>query len=326
MLSYDKLFRDLLAAGINLPREQLEPLLKDALSDGAHGRIAEWREVLRQLPNVDASTVSLNNDTISVNADQVDEQTQARLRDLLLKLAPWRKGPFNLFGIKIDSEWRSQLKWNRLRDIVAPLVGRTILDVGCGNGYYALRMCGQNAKFVLGIDPTINHVVQFLALQKYLRQNSVYVLPLRLHELPSVGAAFDTTFSMGVLYHQRASLEHLAQLRETLRPGGELVLETLILRGDGAGHVTPDDRYARMRNVWQLPTITELKQWLAQTGFTHCRVADISVTDTTEQRSTEWMPFESLEQALDPTNPQLTIEGLPRPTRALLVCTTAEKY
>ncbi|PMC22346.1 tRNA 5-methoxyuridine(34)/uridine 5-oxyacetic acid(34) synthase CmoB, partial [Klebsiella aerogenes] len=37
---------------------------------------------------------------------------------------------------------------------------------------------------------------------------------------------------MGVLYHRRSPLDHLWQLKDQLAPGGELVLETLVIEGD----------------------------------------------------------------------------------------------
>jgi tRNA (mo5U34)-methyltransferase len=125
---------------------------------------------------------------------------------------------------------------------------------------------------------------------------------------------------MGVLYHQRAPLEHLVQLRATLRPGGELVLETLVLPGADSVIREPDDRYARMRNVWHLPTVTALESWLAEAGFRDIRLVDLTVTTVDEQRSTEWMPFESLVDALDPDDAGSTVEGWPAPTRALVIC------
>jgi tRNA (mo5U34)-methyltransferase len=166
-------------------------------------------------------------------------------------------------------------------------------------------------------------VAQFQAIQQYIRQAALHILPLRLADLPPESRAFDTTFSMGVLYHQRNPQAHLRQLRATLREGGELILETLILPGDLPQAVTPEDRYARMRNVWQLPTLSLLQQWLDGAGFAACRVVDTNVTSTDEQRTTEWMPFESLHEALDPQNSGLTIEGLPRPCRATLIARAA---
>jgi tRNA (mo5U34)-methyltransferase len=181
-------------------------------------------------------------------------------------------------------------------------------------------MVGDGAQLVVGIDPTLRFVFQFLALNHFLAVPSVNVLPLRLHDLPDALHFFDTTFSMGVLYHQREPLKHLASLHATLRPGGELVLETLILPGAESLVHEPEGRYARMRNVWHLPTVTALEDWLQQAGFVDIRL--VAVTDTTvhEQRSTEWMPFESLAEALDPDDPSRTIEGLPAPTRAIVIC------
>jgi tRNA (mo5U34)-methyltransferase len=170
-----------------------------------------------------------------------------------------------------------------------------------------------------GIDPTLLFVCQFLALKKMSGATSVHVLPLRLHELPSAPRSFDTTFSMGVLYHQRDPASHLMQLRDTLRPGGELVLETLILPGEDAFARTPENRYARMRNVWLLPSIKELTVWLERSGFKSIRVADSTRTTTHEQRSTEWMPFDSLQQALDPDDPTKTVEGWPAPLRIVII-------
>ena len=123
---------------------------------------------------------------------------------------------------------------------------------------------------------------------------------------------------MGVLYHRQDPLEHLRALRAQLRPGGELVLETLIV--DGATSVlTPADRYARMRNVWQIPDRDTLLRWVESVGFRQPRIVDVTATTTSEQRTTPWMPFESLAQALDPADPSRTIEGYPAPVRAVVI-------
>jgi tRNA (mo5U34)-methyltransferase len=238
---------------------------------------------------------------------------------LLLSLAPWRKGPFEVNGVTIDSEWRSNLKWDRLKDRITPLANRAVLDVGSGNGYTALQIRDAGARAVIGIDPTLLYVMQFLALEVFGRSQAVFILPLRLHELPPNSGKFDTTFSMGVLYHQRSPLEHLRQLGETLRPGGQLVLETIFVPGEESFACTPTDRYARMRNVWLLPTISELCTWLRRSGFVDVEVIDESLTTTDEQRSTEWMAFESLQEALRPGDPEWTVEGWPAPRRVVVV-------
>ena len=273
------------------------PLFDVGIGATAHGDVPVWLVVLEQLP---AASVE-------------------RSRELLLRLAPWRKGPFSLGGVDIDAEWRSDLKWNRIKDAVEPLHGRNVLDVGCSNGYYALRMRDAGAAAVLGIDPTLLYIVQFLAVSRFLDSSGVFVLPLRLAELPGDSRAFDTVFSMGVLYHQRSPIEHLQQLRSALRPGGQLVLETLFVPGEESYACTPADRYARMRNVWFLPTITELQTWLRRSGFPSVESVDQAITTPAEQRSTEWMPFESLAEALDPENPDRTVEGWPAPRRVVAI-------
>jgi tRNA (mo5U34)-methyltransferase len=319
MFDYRSLAEDLQAVGLADWQRPVEAMLRDRFRAGAHGKYEEWQSILQELPDISVQSVELNGDVVRIVAEHCDDETRATLRRLLLALLPWRKGPFDVCGVAIDSEWRSNLKWQRVRPVISELRDRKVLDVGCGNGYYALRISGQSARFVMGIEPTLQYVVQFQAAQHYARQPHVQVLPLRLADLPSGGRAFDTTLSMGVLYHQRDPQEHLRQLRETLRDGGELVLETLIAPGEQADVIVPDDRYARMRNVWHLPTLPLLQRWLGEAGFDDCRVGDISVTGEDEQRSTEWMPFESLDQALDAANPGLTVEGLPRPRRAVLV-------
>jgi tRNA (mo5U34)-methyltransferase len=317
MLDLDHLFADLDSIGLRHWSTQLPPILEEKLSDRAHGRLSEWRRILGDMPERPAEDIDLDGTAVSAScpADLCQQS-----RDSLLALAPWRKGPFQIGDFRIDSEWQSNLKWDRISDQVESLQGRAVLDVGCGNGYYALRMHGMGARVVVGADPTVLFIMQHLAIRRFMPRLPVHLLPLRLHELSLPAAVFDTTFSMGVLYHQRDPMAHLEQLRSTLRPGGELVLETLVLPGAQMQALTPPDRYARMRNVWLLPTIPQLEYWVTEAGFVDIQVIDVSTTSVEEQRTTEWMPFESLTEALDPNNPSLTVEGWPAPTRAVLLC------
>ena len=285
--------------------EWLEPLLEltnQRLSSAAHGDFDRWHSAL---------------DAVAESAGDAEALERA-----LKTLTPWRKGPFDVGGVFIDAEWRSDLKWQRLDGAIAPLDGRRLLDVGCGNGYYARRMREAGAAVVIGIDPTILYVMQSLAVDRVAPSTGILILPLRLAELPSAAKRFDTTFSMGVLYHQRSPIDHLRELRGTLRAGGQLVLETLYLPREDAAASTPPDRYARMKNVWLLPTLAELNVWLDRTGYRDVAVVDKSVTTTDEQRSTEWMPFESLAEALDADDPDRTVEGLPAPRRVVVTATS----
>ena len=217
--------------------------------------------------------------------------------------------------------WRRLCDWKWER--VAPhidLAGHRVLDIGCGNGYFGWRMLAAGARWVIGVDPTMVFVMQWLACRHFAGNLPNFVLPLGVEQLPEGRPGLDTVFSMGVLYHRRDHGEHLRQLRGLLRPGGQLVLETLVLpEGRESEVLIPQGRYARMRNVWALPGTARLRDWVLEAGFTGPRLLDVSVTTVEEQRSTAWMQFESLDKSLDPDRREMTVEGDPAPVRAVLI-------
>jgi tRNA (mo5U34)-methyltransferase len=183
-------------------------------------------------------------------------------------------------------------------------------------------MLGAGAKMVVGIDPTLLNVMQFQLIKKLYGDAPIYVLPLGIEAVPSNLNAFDTVFSMGVLYHRRSPIDHLLELKGCLQVGGELVLETLVIEG-GLGEVLlPEDRYAKMRNVWFLPSCDTLISWLKRCGFKNVRLVDVALTTIEEQRSTDWMRFHSLQDFLQADNHALTCEGLPAPKRAIFIANT----
>jgi len=244
-----------------------------------------------------------------------------KLEPALRVLQPWRKGPYRIGHVHIDTEWRSDWKWNRIAPHISSLNNRCVLDVGCGSGYHMWRMRSAGASTVLGIDPSVLFQMQFKALQHYINDPAVCMLPLTMETLPKPMHAFDTVFSMGVLYHRKDPHAHLMELRDALSPQGEIVLETLIAPGVDEKELIIDGRYARMRNVWTLPTVALLAKWLRDVGFEHIRCVSVDITSQLEQRTTSWMPFESLTESLDPENRALTVEGHPRPRRVVLIAT-----
>ena len=284
-----------------------------------HGDLPRWQAVLDQLPELTPSSVELDRDCVRVGAAaDCDREQQVRLEQCLRELHPWRKGPFELFGVHIDTEWRSDWKWSRVSPALESLAGRRVLDVGCGSGYHCWRMLGEGAAEVIGIDPTPLFVLQFQALQRYIQREEAWVLPLGIEQVPRNLAAFDNVFSMGVLYHRRSPIEHLTELRGALRDGGQLVLETLVVEGDINTCLVPRGRYARMGNVWFIPSPELLLLWLTKLGFRRVELVDVNQTSTDEQRSTDWMTFHSLANFLDPTDSSKTIEGYPAPKRAIV--------
>ena len=174
--------------------DALPAQLEKGLSHQRYGDLQRWLDVLAALPNHPVAEIMLEQARVGVrSAEPLPAQEQAALKEALLGLHPWRKGPFELFGVHIDTEWRSDWKWDRLRDRIAPLQDRRVLDVGCGSGYHGWRMRGEGAAEVIGIDPTPLFIVQFWALQKYLQQDAVWVLPAGIEDVPEKLQAFDTT-------------------------------------------------------------------------------------------------------------------------------------
>lgn len=287
----------------------------------SHGDHPAWQQTLQQLAQFNTNDFDFSQPAVMIGTAADISATQRKLLlTLLQNYHPWRKGPFALFGILIDSEWRSDLKWQRLANSITPLDGRNVLDVGCGNGYFMLRMLGAGASWVLGIDPTILFNMQFTAIKQLISSDiNAGMLPIGIDQVPDNIACFDTVFSMGILYHRRSPVDHLYKLFNCLRPGGELVLETLVVGGPEDRVLLPAKRYAKMRNVWFIPAVAGLQQWLQRCGFIDIQLLDVSATSMQEQRSTEWMRFESLSDFLDPVDQDKTIEGYPAPTRALLV-------
>lgn len=316
LLDYSLLSNILLRNEMHSLASELESLLVSGFDVSRYGDIPRWREVLEMLPAASGVSMVADSSVVTLRAEQ--QPDTAELKNILMGLHPWRKGPFDIFGVYIDTEWRSDWKWNRLSGAIDTLSGRRVLDVGCGSGYHCWRMRGEHAALVVGVDPTPLFVLQYWAVQRYAQDPGVWVLPARLEQLPSNMAAFDTVFSMGVLYHRRSPFEHLLELKSAMAVDAQLVLETLVIEGDENDVLVPQGRYSKMGNVWFIPSVKALVNWLRKLNFRDIRVVDVSVTTTDEQRATEWMRFHSLTDFLSPENSDKTIEGYPAPRRAIL--------
>ena len=316
-------YQDLLAALPDSPlapwRETLPAQIAEGLCEKRYGDLPQWKTALAQLPAISASQIELHTKVAIGAANDCDADTQAQVRTALEALIPWRKGPYWIHGIHIDTEWRSDWKWDRVLPHLAPLKNRLILDVGCGNGYHCWRMLGEGAARIIGIDPSPRFVVQFHAVKHFAGKHPIDVLPVGIEDLPPKLQAFDTVFSMGVFYHRRSPMDHLRELKEALRPGGQLVLETLVIEGKSGEVLVPEGRYAKMNNVWFLPSCDTMLSWLTKMGFRDARVVDVCPTTHEEQRSTHWMRYHSLPEFLDPENSALTAEGHPAPIRAVFL-------
>ncbi len=321
MSVYQPLYSKLDAMGLQAWRQQLEQQVTERLAVERHGKMPMWLQAMNAMPDVKPSAIELG-DTVAIGHDaDLGSFSREHFVELIKTFHPWRKGPYQLFDIHLDTEWRSDWKWDRVLPHIQPLQERRVLDVGGGNGYHGWRMLGQGAELVLGIDPTVVFTMQYQLMQQFIQTDRHFVLPIGIEHMPENLGWFDTVFSMGVLYHRRSPLKHLMELRGCLRPKGELVLETLIIDGEQGMTLMPEGRYAKMKNVWFIPSADTMLLWLRKCGFNNVRCVDVNTTSLDEQRRTEWMTFESLADFLDPDDISKTAEGYPAPKRGIFIAT-----
>lgn len=244
---------------------------------------------------------------------EITAKTDKDLQSLAAELKPWRKGPFKINEIFIDSEWRSFIKFNLLKPHL-DLNQKTVADIGCNNGYYMFRILEFNPKKIIGFDPGVIFFLQFKFINHFIKSNIKFEL-LGVQDLRSYGMKFDTIFCLGVIYHRSDPIGMLKELKFSLNSGGEVFLDTMFIQMQGEFALTPKDRYSKISNIYFIPTIQALQNWCQRAGFKNFEILAIKDTDLDEQRKTQWIQGQSLESFLNPLNPNLTIEGYPAPKR-----------
>lgn len=277
--------------------------------------IKPMREALNALPKIENITFSLE-DIVTLNALHVNDSEKETIKQCALALKPWRKGPFEVFGTFIDTEWQSFIKYNLLEPYFN-LEGKVVGDIGCNNGYYLFRMLSQQPKKLVGFDPSALYKTQFDFINHFMKSDIVYEM-LGVEHLPAYEHKFDMLFCLGVLYHRSDPVQTLKALYQGLNPNGELILDTFMIDGEFPVALCPATSYSKIPNVYFVPTIPALTNWLERAKFRDIELLEIKKTDTNEQRKTDWIYGESLEHFLDPTNPELTIEGFPAPKRVYI--------
>ena len=281
----------------------------------------KYHETLKKTALLNQFTIPQEQST-SFNL-QGPSELDLKVEELAKELTPWRKGPYQINELFIDSEWRSDLKWDRIKASLGSLENRKILDVGCSNGYFMFKMLEQNPKAVLGIDPVAHCWAQFEFINSLLKEKTAAEFaPLGVEHVKYFDQLFDVILHMGIIYHHRHPLEQLLDAKKALRPGGKIILETITIPGEESICLFPEDRYAKMRNVWFVPTASCLVNWLHKTKFTNIQIISETKLTPEEQRVTKWSSQQSLEDFLDPNDPRKTIEGHPAPNR---VAVYAEK-
>lgn len=284
----------------------------------------EFLEIKKDFLQATPSYLDLEASSVSVGKkSDLSDKDYTQLKKNINDLIPWKKGPFNFFGEEINTEWRSDFKWDRIEPYLKDIKGKRVLDIGCNNGYFMFKMAQYKPELVLGIDPVVDNIMQFDFAQNFLKLDNLKFELWGVEDLHHFHGMFDTVLSMGIIYHHRHPIKQLLDIREALAPGGKLILETIGIPGDTPVSLTPEDRYAKMRNVWFVPTMSCLINWAKRAHFKNIEIVSDTILDNSEQRLTDYCPppFQSLDDFLDPNDSSKTIEGYPAPRRFCIIAT-----
>jgi tRNA (mo5U34)-methyltransferase len=285
--------------------------------------VLRFREPYETIRHLRADFLDLTGEVVRIGGTgELDAADQGRVLAALRSFMPWRKGPFELFGIEIDAEWRSERKWNRLLPALPDLTGKIIADIGSNNGYYMFRMAAHQPRLVVGFEPYLQHYFAFQTLNSLAGLANLHTELLGVEHLRLYPDCFDVIFLMGIIYHRISPVEMLREVRAALRPGGVLIVESQAIPGKEPLALFPEKTYAKVPGTYFVPTAACLENWLHRSGFQQVETFCSHPMSSAEQRRTPWMTFESYTDFLDPVDPGRTIEGYPAPWRVFLRAVT----
>jgi len=278
-----------------------------------------FREPYEALLHLKARHTDFSGDTVVIGReDELSAPERQLVHESMRAFMPWRKGPFDVFGTRIDAEWQSFRKWNRLLPALPDLAGKIVADIGCNNGYYMFRMLPHKPRCVIGLEPMLQHYYCFKALRHLAGAENLHIELMGVEDVPLFPSCFDVVFLMGIIYHRVSPVEMLRDIRSAMKPGGVLILESQAIPGEEPVALFPEERYAKVPGTYFVPTGNCLKNWLVRTGFSEVELFASHPMSSMEQRRTEWMTFESYQDFIDPEHPQRTVEGYPAPLRVFV--------
>ena len=305
----------------HIREKEIKALLKERLRwvNQQKKGFLRYRLPCEFLQNHKAKRLDCAADVVSIGSvSECSNSTQAEIRQALKAFMPWRKGPFSIFGVEIDAEWRSQRKWNRIEPQLPDLYNKVIADIGCNNGYYMFRMTPHQPQFILGFEPSVQHYYCFKALNGMAGFDNLETALLGIEHLGLFPETFDIIFLMGVIYHRASPVDALKDVFSALKPGGSVIIESQAIPGEEPIALFPERTYAKVPGTYFVPTGSCLKNWILRAGFISADLFFSHPMSSDEQRRTDWMVFESYDDFIDPDNPSLTIEGFPAPYRVFL--------
>jgi tRNA (mo5U34)-methyltransferase len=278
------------------------------------------RDALAMIEGIQTDDWSIEKGTVRIGrAEELNAESHARLLNALNQFQPWKKGPYAIFGHQIDSEWRSDMKWDRVFPDLVTVKGEVIADIGCHNGYFMYRMAAAGAKHVIGFEPVPTHAYNHQLLQALCPVPEISFELFGVEHIDLFPGTFDSIFCMGILYHHTDPIGLLRKMRRALKPKGRLIIDCQGIAGDDPLSLTPSGRYAGASGVWYLPTLSALQNWIRRAGLGQQHVVYSQPLSPEEQRATAWADVKSLADFLDPHDASKTIEGYCAPFRHYVI-------
>jgi tRNA (mo5U34)-methyltransferase len=281
-----------------------------------------YRKPCASVSHLHARHCDFTGDTVIIGREnEISKQQRSRVEDVLRGFMPWRKGPFKIFDIPIDAEWRSERKWNRILPELPDLENKIIGDIGCNNGYYMFRMLPHQPRLVLGFEPYVQHYYTFRTLNNFAQKKNLRIELLGIEHLQLFPDSFDVLFCLGILYHRQSPIDALRDIFTSLKAGGTVIIESQAIAGEQSMALFPERTYAKVPGTWFVPTASCLNSWLNRCGFTGIKQFCMHPMSNQEQRKTDWMVFESYDDFIDDSDPSKTVEGYPAPWRVFFKAT-----
>jgi tRNA (mo5U34)-methyltransferase len=151
------------------------------------------------------------------NVETVERLSREQIERRVEELGEWFHN-LDLNGVKTAPEHflgdYPAVKWRRFADRIPDnLAGKSVLDIGCNAGFYAIEMKRRGAARVLGIDTDERYLAQGRFAAEMCNAE-IEFRNLSVYDVGSLGERFDVVLFMGVLYHLRHPLLALDLIHE----------------------------------------------------------------------------------------------------------------
>jgi len=115
MIDFSEAYDDISNSDLSPWMERLPGDIEATFSNYSHGELKQWHQLLSELVQITPSDLEINTNVSVGNENNLTAEQAHLLTEQLMKLHPWRKGPFHIHGLHIDTEWRSDWKWQRIK-------------------------------------------------------------------------------------------------------------------------------------------------------------------------------------------------------------------